>query len=132
MVKAHIYYRISSNLKVYANFSNYSETEIETLVITTNKKQRRVILLSRFPERFIYGLISYLNEYIQFRKSIFRLTKSQKFDNCKLVRIFNSNSSSNACILNIIFINTFSYDLIIKKWYFVFVDLLCFLLILLL
>ena len=99
MQKYSIYFKITSNLRVYLNFSNENEIKAGN---SSGKKAKQLVFLSRFQARFAYGLVSYLNDYLQFRNNFFSN--------------INSEWNISSCKLNIIFLNVFDYDLIIKQW----------------
>jgi hypothetical protein len=93
MEKSDLYFNIKSIIRVYVNFS-----EIE---IQLNNKEN-LLVLDGCQTRFIYGLINYLYNYLQFRRNLLK----NKFE-----------SSSSNHFYSIIFINSFNYDLIIRQWY---------------
>ena len=95
MQKFDLCFYIASNCRVYVDFS---DTDIQ---INNNN----ILVLNGFQTRFIYGLINYLNNYLQFRRN---LLKNARPLSC---------TSSNSRFIKIIFINSFNYDLIIRQWY---------------
>jgi hypothetical protein len=94
MQKSDLYFKIKSNIRVYVNFN---EIEIQL------NNEKNLLVLYGCQTRFIYGLINYLNNYLQFRRNLLLKNK------------FKLSSSSH--FYSIIFINSFNYDLIIRQWY---------------